>query len=216
MKPCRKWAGISFFGFLILMAFSSCRKDPLKNLSNDESRIYISNYDTTAHFEAYQTFSIEDSVNVIRDNQSLGKQLGPFETNVIDAIRQAMKGRGYSEVDKSAKPDLAMNVSRVTNTSTGIFSYPDYWGSYGSFYDPYYWGYAGYGYYAPYMIGVYTIQTGGLEIDMLDLQHAAANGNKIGVVWTGLARGEAVFDSANAAAEVNALFDQSPYLKANN
>ena len=216
MKPRRNRTGLYVFSFLLFVAFSACRKDPLKNLTDGESRIYISNYDTTALFETYQTFSIDDSVNIVRDDQSQGKQLGAFETNTIGEIRKLMKTRGYTEVDKSAKPDLAINVSRVTNTSTGIFSYPDYWGSYGGFYDPYYWGYPGYGYYAPYLIGVYTIQNGGLEIDLLDLKNATANGNKIKVLWTGLARGEQVFNPANAATEVNALFDQSAYLKSTN
>ena len=214
-KPCRNLTGLIIFS-LVLVAFSACRKDPLKNLTNEESRIYITNYDTAARFETYQTFSIEDSVSVIQDNQSMGKQLGAFETNVIDAVRQNMKSRGYTEVDKSAGPDLAINISRVTNTSTGVFSYPDYWGDYGGFYDPFYWGYPGYGYYAPYIIGVYTIQNGGLEIDLLDLKNAAANGNKIQVLWTGLARGEQVFHPDNADAEVKALFDQSAYLNSNN
>jgi hypothetical protein len=216
MKPKNFFTGLLFFSLLLMMGLGSCRKDPLKNMTNEESRIYISNYDTAAQFETYQTFSVEDSVSVIQNNQLLGKQLGSFETNVLQAISQAMKSRGYTQVDKSASPDLAINVARVSNTSTGIFSYPDYWGGYGGFYDPFYWGYPGYGYYAPYFIGVYTIESGGLEIDLLDLKNAAANGNKIQVLWTGLARGEQVFSPGNAAAEVNALFDQSSYLKATN
>jgi hypothetical protein len=216
-KPRKNRTGLLIFSsFLFLVALSACKKEPLKNLSDEESRIYISNYDTAALFETYQTFSIEDSVNIIRDDQSQGKQLGAFETNVIAEIRKLMKSRGYTEVDNSAKPDLAINVSRVTNTSTGVFSYPDYWDSYGGFYDPYYWGYPGYDYYAPYLIGIYTIQNGGLEIDLLDLKNATANDNKIKVLWTGLARGAQVFSPANAATEVNALFDQSAYLKSNN
>jgi hypothetical protein len=214
MKPYKKITGLAVSSLFVLLFFNSCNKDPLNNLSNEESRIYVSNYDTTASFESYQTFSIEDSVNVIRNDQSIGKKLDSFELKTINAVRQSMKDRGYTEVDRANKPDLAINISEVTNTSTGIFSYPDYWDSYGSFYDPYYWGYGGYGYYAPYMIGLYTIENGGLEIDLLDLKHADAN--KIQAVWTGLARGEDVFNPDNAASEVKALFDQSPYLKITN
>jgi hypothetical protein len=117
-------------------------------------------------------------------------------------------------VDRESSPDLAVTVARVYNTSTGVFSYGDYWDYYGDYWDPYYWGYPGYGYYPPaYAVGVYSITNGGLEIDLLDLKNAAANGNKITTVWSGLARGEQVFNKANAVTEVQALVQQSPYLK---
>src|SRR5258708_243287 len=198
---------------LAILSFISCKKDPLNNLTNDESRIYISNYDTTANFAAYKTFSITDAVDVIQDNQLFGKELGSFDTAVISTVAQQMQQRGYLLVDRKASPDLAINISRVYNTSTGIFSYPDYWGFYGSYWDPYYWGYPGYGDYSPYALGVYTIQSGGLEIDLLDLKNTGTHGNKIAAVWTGLVRGEQVFRTANAPAEVDSLFAQSPYLK---
>jgi len=197
----------------MILAFASCKKDPLNNLTNDESRIYITNYDTTARFSAYKTFSIADSVDVIENNQLVGRELAAFDSAVTIAVSRNLQQRGYQLVARETSPDLAVNVSRVYNTSTGVFSYDDYWGTYGSYWDPYYWGYPGYGYYAPYAVGIYTIQTGGLEIDLLDLKNAAVNGNKILAVWTGLARGEQVFRTANSAAEVDALFSQSTYLK---
>lgn len=216
MKPFKNFIAFAILGLFILVALNSCKKDPLNNLSSDDSRIYITNYDTAANFESYQTFSIEDSVNVIVNDQSLGNQLNTYDSTVISEVARMMKSRGYSLVNKSGKPDLAVNVSRVTNTSTGIISYPDYWDGYGGFYDPYYWGYPGYGYYAPYIIGAYTIRDGGLEIDILDLKNATSQGNKIQALWSGLARGAAVFSTANASAEVDTLFSQSPYLKSTN
>ena len=199
---------------LTIVAFGSCRKDPLNNLTNDESRIYISNYDTTANFSSYATFSITDSVDVIQDNQLAGRERSAFDSTVIDAIGKTLQQRGYQQVSRESSPDMAVNVSRVYNTSTGVFSYGDYWDYYGGYWDPYYWGYPGYGFYPPYYgVGVYSITSGGLEIDVLDLKNASTNGNKIKVIWTGLARGEQVFHAANAAPEVQALFDQSAYFK---
>src|SRR5207249_12244916 len=113
---------------------------------------------------------------------------------------------------KNSQPDLGINVSRITNTYTGVISYPDYWSYYGSYYDPYYWGYPGYGYYSPYSYGVYQIKEGGLSVDMLDLKDASVNGNTIKPVWTALARGAGVFSITNAASQVQAFFSQSPYL----
>ena len=210
----KKMGWLTGIALLTIFAFVSCRKDPLNNLTNDESRIYISNYDTTANFASYKTFSVTDSVDVIQDNQLYGRELSSFDSTVIAAMSGSLQQRGYQLVSRESSPDLAVNISRVYNTSTGIFSYGDYWDSYDSYWDPYYWGYGGYGYYPPYYaVGVYSIQSGGLEIDLLDLKNAAAHSNKITTIWTGLARGEQVFHTANAAAEVQALIDQSAYLK---
>lgn len=203
-----------FVGVLLLMFFvDSCKKDPLNNLTNEESRIYITNYDTTASYSSYATFSVTDSVTIVQDNQFAGRSYDAFDVNIINAMTQAMTQRGYQPVSKSANPDLAINISRVYSSSTVLFSYAYYWGYYGSYYDPYYWGYPGYGYYDPYAVGAYSVNTGGLEIDLLDLKNASANGKKLVGIWTGLARGEQVFNPNNASGEVTAMFSQSAYLK---
>ncbi len=107
---------------------------------------------------------------------------------------------------------MGVDISQIINTTTGVVSYPDYWGYYGSYYDPYYWGYGGYDYYVPYAYDVYTVREGALAIDLLDLKNAATT-NKINLVWTGMIRGEGIFNAATADSQVKALFDQSSYLK---
>jgi hypothetical protein len=204
------------YGILIsVIAMSGCKKDPLKHLTNEETRVYITNYDSSANFQSYKTFSVSDSASVIQNNQSLGQQLGTYESNLIDAIKSSMQLRGYSLVDKSSNPDLAINISEIINTQTNIIDYSMYWDSYGSYYDPYYWGDPGFGYYSPYSMGIYTSQTNGMEIDLLDLKNASTNGNKIVSLWSGLAMGELLFDPSNASSEVQNLFKQSTYIKAN-
>jgi hypothetical protein len=200
---------------VLTVAFTGCSKDPIKNLSQDESRIYITNHDSTTTISGYKTYSITDSVAVISNNRLQGHALTAYDAQVLSALKQAMQERGFTLVDKNAKPDLGLNVSRITNTYSGVVSYPDYWGAYGSYYDPYYWGYGGYGYYAPayYSYGVYQINEGGLSVELLDLKNATANGNKIEPVWTALARGTGVFNTTNATSQVQAFFAQSPYLK---
>lgn len=206
-----------FLGIALVAGLAAgCKKDAVNNLSEDETRIYITNYDTTANFSSYKTFSVSDSVAVIQDDRLAGKEVSAFDTAVISAVKANLVQRGYQLVEKGANPDLAVNISRVYNTYTGVISYPYYWDDYYSYWDPYYWGYPGYGYYAPYATGIYSIQTGGLNIDLLDLKNASANGNKLKSVWSGLARGEGVFRVSNASSQVNALFSQSSYLKVNN
>jgi Domain of unknown function (DUF4136) len=201
---------------MILLGLGSCKKNVINNLTTDETRIYISNYDTTANFASYKTFSIDDSADVIENGQALGRIAGPFEDSVINNVVQLMQQRGYKFVNKADSPDLAMNISEITNTETELFDYSDYWDAYGSYYDPYYWGYPGFGYYpTSYFVGGYTIQEGGLELDLLDLKNAVSLGNKIQIIWTGLSRGEGVFSDKSAPGAVAALFSQSPYIKTN-
>ena len=201
----------------VTVMLSSCSKDPLNNISEEESRIYITHFDSTASFSNFKTFSIVDSAAVIGNDRLNAKKLTDYDAQVIGAVKSAMQQRGFRLVGKNAQPDLGINVSRVTNTYTGLMSYPDYWGYYNSFYDPFYWGYPGYGYYTPYYsYGTYQIKEGGLSIEMLNLKDASSNGNKIKPVWTALARGSGVFRTSNAGSQVQAFFNQSPYLKNNN
>ena len=205
----RKALGVLFLAVTITLG--SCSKDPLGNLSAEDSRIYITDYDTTANFSRFASFSISDSVAVI-DNGQVTKQSTETDQAFIAAVKSAMQARGYSLVSKNASPDLGINVNRIYNTSTGIISYGDFYDYYGNYWDPYYWGYGGYGYYDPYAYATYTISEGALSIDLLNLKDAPAS-NKISLVWTGLIRGSGIFNTATAANQVQTLFNQSPYLK---
>jgi hypothetical protein len=198
----------------IVLLLGSCTKEPVNNLSEEESRIYITNSNPSAQFSNYKTYSIVDSVAVISDNRLEGKAVTAYDVQLISSLKEAMQQRGFTLVDKSAHPDLGINVSRITNTYTGVVSYPNYWSGYNDYYDPFYWGYPGYGYYSPYSYGVYQSSEGLLSVDMLDLKNAS--GNQITAVWTALARGSGVFKTSNVSSQIQAFFGQSPYLKASN
>lgn len=193
--------------------FASCSKDPLSNLTSEESRIYITDHDSTKNFKNFGTFSISDSVAVLNDNQA-SKQLNQNDQAFINAVSKEMQNAGYTLVSKGASPDLAINLTRIYNTSTGVISYSNYYDYYGNYWDSYDYGYGGYGYYSPYSYAAYSVKEGALSVDMLDLKDAPAT-NKIEVIWTGLIRGSGIFDATAAATQVNALFNQSPYLKSN-
>jgi hypothetical protein len=191
--------------------FGGCTKDPVANLTAEESRIYITDHDSTVNFSTFKTFSISDSVAVINDGRA-SKEITATDQAFIDAAKSEMQAKGFTLVNKNANPDLGINVSRIYNTSSGIVSYRNYYDTYGGYYDPYYWGYGGYGYYSPYSYATYSIREGALSIDMLDLKDAAA-ANRINVIWTGLIRGSGIFNSSTAADQVKMLFNQSAYLK---
>ncbi len=203
------WMLIVFASFSTV--YTSCTKDPVSNLSDDESRIYIADHDSTVNFSNYKTYSISDSVAVI-DNQNSTRELTGSDQAYIDAVKKYMDQAGYQMVSKDASPDLGVDVNHIINTTTGVISYGNYWSGYGGYWDPYYWGYPGYGYYIPYAYSVYQIKEGAISVDLLDLKNASGN-NKINVIWTGLIRGSGIFDASVADSQVQALFDQSSYLK---
>jgi hypothetical protein len=207
---------LAYFGLVCLsVIYIGCTKDPLNNLTTDESRIYITDHDSSVKFTNYKTYSISDSVAVIENGQS-SHQLNDVDQAYLDAVKKYMNQAGYQMVSKNENPDLGVNVNHIINTSTGVISYGDYWGDYGGYWDPYYWGYPGYGYYIPYAYSIYSIKEGAISIDMLDLKNASENEDKkIDVIWTGLIRGSSIFNTNVADSQVQALFDQSSYLKTN-
>ena len=198
---------------VLFTAFSGCSKDALNNLTEEESRIYITNFDSTANFAAFKTFSIADTVTVINNGQT-SKQSNAVDLAFINSIKDELRAKGFLLVDRNAKPDLGINVNRIYNTSTGIIQYSDYYDYYGNYYDPYYWGYSGYGYYSPYNYATYSIREGALAVDVFNLKDAPTT-NKIEAVWTGLIRGSGIFNASTAQSQVKQLFSQSPYLKTN-
>ncbi|HEY5391168.1 MAG TPA: DUF4136 domain-containing protein [Hanamia sp.] len=199
--------GVTAFSII----FTSCTKDVVSNLNTNESRIYITDHDSTVNFNNYKTYSISDSVAVINNGKST-RELTGVDQSYITAVEKYMNQNGYTMVTKKDNPDLGVDVSRIYNTTTGVISYGNYWDNYGGYWDPYYWGYPGYGYYIPYAYSVYQIQEGALSVDLLDLKNASQQ-DKINVIWTGLIRGESIFDASVADSQVKALFDQSTYLK---
>lgn len=198
---------------LVVVLLVSCRKDVYDDLSESESRVYITRYDSTANFSNYATFRVADSVNVIENGQLTQRARTTYDASVIAAVRQAMAQRGYQEQTNTAvKPDIGVNIARIVNSYSGLVSYGDYWGGYGGYWDPFYWGYGGYGYYFPYTIGTYTIRQGALSIDMLDLKNPNTTNNRINTIWTGLGRGSGIFSQGNVNEIVTSLFSQSNYL----
>ena len=190
---------------------SNCTKDPLDNLTREESRIYVTNYDTSVSFNNYKTFRIADSVAIVTNNQLQGRERTAVDAQFINEVVNALQQRGYSRVNNGEVADLGITVSAITNTSTQLVSYRDYGNFYGGYWDPFYWDYPGYSYYVPTYYGIYETGETALAIDMVDLKNASNNNNQLNVIWSGLIRGSGIF-SGDVSGQVNALFNQSSYL----
>src|ERR1700733_7279693 len=88
----------------ILAIVTGCTKDPLKHMTDDESRIYITNHDSTVNFTSFRTFSVADSVALDNNNKSGGKGQSVYDSVFISSLKAAMIKQGYTLVDKDAKP----------------------------------------------------------------------------------------------------------------
>lgn len=195
---------------LLIIVVQSCRKDPLKELTFDESRIYVTNNDPDVNYADYTTFSVGDSALVI-DNGFFYKEITDVDQAYMDALKIQMTARGFTEVANDENPDLGINFTRFYSTSTGIID-NGYWGGYGGFYDPFYWGYGGFGYGGVPFFSTYTYTEGAITADILDLKNTETNG-EISIIWNGLIRGSGIFATTTAAGSIQALFDQSPYIQ---
>jgi hypothetical protein len=202
---------ILYFSLGALLVCGSCGKDALNNLSAEESRIYITNRDSTADFSSYRTFSIVDSVAVIQNNQRQFQRTSA-DAALLQLITEQMQDRGYTKVSRSDDPDLGINVTRVSNAYLNIVQYPYDWWNSPAYWDPVYWGYPGYSYYFPPMFGYYQTREDILTIDMIDLKDAQKDQQLTGV-WNATLKGQGVLNSDNYPSEIKAVFDQSPYLK---
>jgi hypothetical protein len=195
---------------LALIQITGCRKDPLKDMTFDESRIYVTNNDPNVVYSTFSTFSISDSAGVL-ENGFFYKESTDVDLAYVNAVRSQMNARGFTEVAKDAQPDLAINLTRFYSTNTGIIDI-GYWGSYGGFYDPFYWGLGGLGYGGVPFFTTYSFTESAITLDILDLKNASETG-EINIIWNGLIRGGGIFSTSTASGSVDALFNQSPYIQ---
>ncbi len=209
-----KKTGLMLSALAVAAVFiSSCRKEPLNDMTAEESRIYVTNYDEKADFTSFKTFSIVDSVAVISNREASKKELTQYDKQLLAQLKSQMQSRGYTLVDKAAKPDLAMNVSRIDVTSTSIGYNPGYWAGFPGYWDAGYWGYPGFNYWFPSYYSVFRYNEKSVAIDLVDLKNAKSGNNQLTAIWNAMLRGTGVWNGNNIDSMVKSIFDQSQYLK---
>ncbi|NND78583.1 MAG: DUF4136 domain-containing protein [Maribacter sp.] len=207
MKKLLVFCGAAMASLLL----ASCFKTPDTN-SLSRELVVATDRDLNVNFSSYSTYHISDTIPRITNDPTDTIITGPEAEEIVNRIKERLNARGYTFVERSANPDLAVipAVVRVTNVGT---SCTGWWGGYPGYWPPGYWR-PGYGYYYPYC-GIYSFETGSLNIDMLDLVNAP-NNNNISATWTAV-----LFGSLNSSDAVNLdralngvdqAFDQSPYI----
>ncbi|WP_353717876.1 DUF4136 domain-containing protein [Dyadobacter sp. 676] len=195
----------SFLLLIIGLGLMSCSKDPISDLSNEESLVYITNHDKSANFSQYKTFSIVDSVLIVKNDRA-GTSLDDIDKAMLNRIITNMKALGYTYVSRKDNPDVGINVSWITNTYLNVYQpLSSYYGGY--------WGGFGYGY--PSYYSYYETSESSWMISMLDFKHpqTTPSGKTFNVIWDAQIRGSAIGDQNLIDKMADSIFGQSEYLK---
>ena len=197
----------SFFFLAAGVFLMSCSKDPISDLSTEESLVYITNHDKAANFKQYKTFSIVDSVLVV-DNNRAGTALTDIDKDVLNRIITNMEKLGYVYKSPKDKPDIGINVAWVTNTYLNVVSQPV-----SSYYGGYWGGFGGYGYGYPNYYSYYQTSESYWMVSMLDFKNPNTADKTFNVIWDAQVRGSGIGDRQYVDTMVDAVFGQSGYLK---
>jgi hypothetical protein len=164
----------------VVMFLWSCQSEP-DNLKLYDELVVTTNFDPEITFGAYTTYAIPtDTIGFVSSTDPddtirvSDLQNNYYPRKVLEQVMQNMNGRSYSRVDRSANPDLGVNVYIVEDLN--VFQQivdPGY-------YYPYYYGYGSY-YSYPY-INTYAYNTGALVVEIVDLKNVTPD-NKVKVIW---------------------------------
>jgi len=198
----------SLFILMAGIGMMSCSKDPISDLSTEETLVYITNHDKAANYTQYKTFSIVDSVLVVENGQA-GTALTELDRDVLIRIISNMEKLGYKYVSPKSKPDVGINASWITNTYLNVVSQPlsSYYGGY--------WGGGGYGYGYPSYYQYYQTSESYWLISMLDFKNPNTADKTFKVVWDAQIRGAGIGERQYVDTMVDSIFGQSGYLKIN-
>ena len=199
------------------LAMFSCTPDGAEYI--DELDVVYTNQDVNYDFASQNTFAVPDKIVKI-SNETVNGSNSDFEpdyvspaykTAILASIRDNMRNAGYTEVDKSANPDLII-LPTVFQTDQ-IYFYYDWW--YWNWFYPG-WG-PGWGWYYPgyYPPQVSRIRTGTVMMQMTDPKNVSET-NQIPVSWTGVLNGLLEGDVSSINNRINTnidqAFEQSPYI----
>ncbi|MEG0794955.1 MAG: DUF4136 domain-containing protein [Odoribacter sp.] len=193
----------------------SCYPEGADNIKDYD--VAITNYDKSADFGTFSTFSIPDSI-VYFSNDKEAAPSHQFDSIIIKQVTKHFADRGYTQIDNPTSeedeiPSFVVAISAFSNVNYSYFvdnwynNWNWYWGSW--------WGNSFSPYYPWYPVSVYSYRTGSVTIEMIST--AERSDDKLNVVWTGIAdgllQGSNSFILSRINSQLDQCFTQSPYLK---
>jgi hypothetical protein len=198
----------SIFLLIASLGLTSCSKDPISDLSTEETLVYVTNHDKSANYNQYKTFSIVDSVLIVENDRS-GTALTEIDRALLQRIMTNMESLGYKYVNPKNNPDVGINAAWITNTYLNVVSQPmsSYYGGY--------WGGGGYGYGYPNYYSYYQTSESYWLLSMVDFKNPNTADKTFKVIWDAQIRGAGIGEAQYIDKMVDSVFGQSEYLKIN-
>lgn len=187
----------------------SCYPEGADNVEDYD--VAITNYDKSADFAAFSTFSIPDTI-VYFSNDKETTINHQFDEAIVSLVTENFTERGYTKVDDPETASFIVTISAFSNVNYAYYidnwynNWNWYWG---------WWGGSFYPYYPWYPVSIYSYRTGSVVIDMISTNERADD--KVTVVWSGIADG--LLQGSNSSirnrvtTQINQCFIQSNYLR---
>jgi hypothetical protein len=197
---------------ILAIAALACQPEP-DNLKLYDQLVVQTNFDPSADFSSYTTYSIATDTIGFYSNQTNDTILTHGDSELVRPIISRTKAnldqRGFAQVDITEDPDLGINIMIVNNLNL-FQQYVD-----PGYYYPYYYGYSSY-YYYPY-VETYVENTATLVLQIVDLKNRNAS-NQVKVVWTAQLGDliSTVSRLTQTEQGIDQAFVQSPYIEQNN
>lgn len=200
---------------LLAGALASCEKNDEMEKLDADYRVET-DYDTETDFATFQTYYLPDSILFIGQNDKAEYLDSLLAKPILDACHHNMQQRGYVRADSKEEADLGLQMTYIASTYhfIGYTASPYWWWGFADYWSPFYWGNWGYWYY-PHPVH-FSVSTGALLTDMLNLKAEQGDDKRLPVVWqsylTGLLHGSDALNVALAARGVEQAFRQSEYI----
>lgn len=198
---------------LFAISQAACLKSPdTEKLSN--SFVVQTSRDKEADFSSFKTYYISDTIALKTSNPNDSLWFDNNASQLVNTVKQNMASRGYTLVGRDDSPELGLGLTAVRDLNIGVI-YPGWWWGYWG--GCYWYYYCGYPPYYPWSGVVYSIPTGTLILDMIDLKNAPETG-QLSVPWGSVMSG-GLGNTANdiqlGVEAINQSFAQSSYIQTN-
>jgi hypothetical protein len=207
-----KYFALLFVGFAAIP--TACNLYPGDNARTEELDVIVTHFDPAVDFSQFTTYALAPEIKPVSSspNDPPNFEISP-ELNdiVIQTIEANMAAYGWTKVDTSDNPDLAIDLGATVTRNTNVYGT---WPGYG-------WGYPGYGWGYPWPTysTVTSYQVGSIIMVGLDLNNIDTVNQIIPAMWHGLVQGPLINNVddqiGRVERDINQAFDQSPYLNVN-
>ena len=186
-----------------------CQKETItKTTPPLDSAKVTTQYNSSLDLSNYSTIAVSDSVLAAGDTTGTLELTGT-EGAYVQTFKDSLAARGFTVVGLNTHPDLVLNITRISATTSGNVDESSYWNHYGAFYSPSFYGDSTATYNNNFTVEN-PVSTGVLSFELLDLKDVSLL-NQISIIWNGQVAGKATYEDASLVNQVvGILLSKSP------